>query len=141
MVGTVGGMLGDAGVNIAGMQVCRDRQGGQALVALAVDTAIPPSASRRSGSAIDAVEVRARRPDRVPAPAEELSRATCRAALPRRCIVPASDRHRPACENCDGGSGDEGGGRVVRRVERRARGVGPAAASRPTASVSLGATG
>ena len=29
MVGTVGGILGDAGVNIAGMQVARDAKGGQ----------------------------------------------------------------------------------------------------------------
>ncbi len=28
MVGTVGGILGDAGVNIAGMQVARDAKGG-----------------------------------------------------------------------------------------------------------------
>ena len=41
MVGTVGGILGDAGVNIAGMQVARDAKGGQALVALSVDSAIP----------------------------------------------------------------------------------------------------
>ena len=41
MVGTVGRILGEAGVNIAGMQVSRDRQGGHALVALTVDTAIP----------------------------------------------------------------------------------------------------
>ena len=41
MVGTVGQILGDAGVNIAGMQVARDAKGGQALVALSVDSAIP----------------------------------------------------------------------------------------------------
>ena len=33
-------ILGDAEVNIAGMQVSRDRKGGKALVALAVDSAI-----------------------------------------------------------------------------------------------------
>ncbi|MDQ1625737.1 MAG: D-3-phosphoglycerate dehydrogenase / 2-oxoglutarate reductase [Actinomycetota bacterium] len=42
MVGTVGRILGEAGVNIAGMQVSRDRKGGHALVAMTVDTAIPP---------------------------------------------------------------------------------------------------
>ena len=60
MVGTVGGILGDAGVNIAGMQVSRDAKGGQALVALSVDSAIP--GRRRCDeieSAIDAAEVRA----------------------------------------------------------------------------------
>src|SRR5512144_3329028 len=41
MVGTVGGILGRAEVNIAGMQVARDTKGGHALVALSVDTAIP----------------------------------------------------------------------------------------------------
>ncbi|MEO5651535.1 MAG: phosphoglycerate dehydrogenase [Marmoricola sp.] len=40
MVGTVGKILGDAGVNIAGMQVSRDVKGGRALVALSVDSAV-----------------------------------------------------------------------------------------------------
>jgi len=43
MVGRVGRILGDAGVNIAGMQVARDAKGGHALVALTVDSAIPPA--------------------------------------------------------------------------------------------------
>src|SRR5690606_6720234 len=42
VVGTVGRLLGDAGVNIAGMQVSRDVKGGHALVAMTVDQAIPP---------------------------------------------------------------------------------------------------
>ena len=42
MVGTVGGILGEHGVNIAGMQVSRDAKGGLALMALSVDTAIVP---------------------------------------------------------------------------------------------------
>ena len=41
MVGTIGGILGDADVNIAGMQVSRQDRGGAALVALSVDSAIP----------------------------------------------------------------------------------------------------
>ncbi|WP_139981761.1 phosphoglycerate dehydrogenase [Nocardioides litoris] len=41
MVGTVGRVLGEAGVNIAGMQVSRNAKGGEALVALSVDSAIP----------------------------------------------------------------------------------------------------
>jgi D-3-phosphoglycerate dehydrogenase len=41
VVGTVGRILGEAGVNIAGMQVARDEKGGHALVALTVDSAIP----------------------------------------------------------------------------------------------------
>jgi D-3-phosphoglycerate dehydrogenase len=59
MVGTVGGILGDAGVNIAGMQVARDAKGGHALVALSVDSAIPTEALTEIQSAIDAVLVRA----------------------------------------------------------------------------------
>jgi len=58
MVGIVGGILGDAGVNIAGMQVSRDRKGGHALVAMTVDTAIPASVLDEITSAIDAESVR-----------------------------------------------------------------------------------
>jgi D-3-phosphoglycerate dehydrogenase len=41
IVGTVGRILGEADVNIAGMQVSRDRKGGHALVVMTVDGAIP----------------------------------------------------------------------------------------------------
>ncbi|NEE00776.1 phosphoglycerate dehydrogenase [Phytoactinopolyspora halotolerans] len=44
VVGTVGRVLGEAGVNIAGMQVSRDTKGGHALVAMTVDQAIPTPA-------------------------------------------------------------------------------------------------
>jgi D-3-phosphoglycerate dehydrogenase len=43
MVGTIGQILGAAEVNIAGMQVGRREQGGDALVALTVDSAISPA--------------------------------------------------------------------------------------------------
>ncbi|GCD91987.1 phosphoglycerate dehydrogenase [Nocardioides sp. LS1] len=59
MVGTVGGILGDAGVNIAGMQVARDAKGGHALVALSVDSAIPTEALAEIQTAMDADLVRA----------------------------------------------------------------------------------
>jgi D-3-phosphoglycerate dehydrogenase len=59
MVGTVGRILGEAGVNIAGMQVSRQTKGGQALVALSVDTAIPGEALTDIQQAIDAAFVRA----------------------------------------------------------------------------------
>jgi D-3-phosphoglycerate dehydrogenase / 2-oxoglutarate reductase len=59
MVGTVGGILGDAGINIAGMQVSRDTKGGQALVALSVDSAIPHEALADIQESIAAVSVRA----------------------------------------------------------------------------------
>ncbi len=41
VVGILGKILGDAGVNIAGMQVSRDAKGGHALVAMTVDSAVP----------------------------------------------------------------------------------------------------
>ncbi len=59
MVGTVGGILGEAGVNIAGMQVARAAKGGRALVALSVDSAISPETLLDIENAIDAVSVRA----------------------------------------------------------------------------------
>nr|WP_216658882.1 phosphoglycerate dehydrogenase [Nocardioides sp. zg-1230] len=59
MVGTVGGILGDAQVNIAGMQVSRQGKGGEALVALSVDSAIPAETLNEIEAAIDAVSVRA----------------------------------------------------------------------------------
>jgi D-3-phosphoglycerate dehydrogenase / 2-oxoglutarate reductase len=42
IVGVVGQILGSEGINIAGMQVSRDTRGGHALIALTVDSAIPP---------------------------------------------------------------------------------------------------
>jgi D-3-phosphoglycerate dehydrogenase len=59
MVGTVGVILGDAGVNIGGMQVARDTEGGHALVVLSVDTAIPGEVLDDIGRAIAASSVRA----------------------------------------------------------------------------------
>jgi D-3-phosphoglycerate dehydrogenase len=42
VIGRVGTLFGDAGVNIANMTVSRTRQGGQALMALSIDTPAPP---------------------------------------------------------------------------------------------------
>jgi D-3-phosphoglycerate dehydrogenase len=58
MVGTVGKILGDAQVNIAGMQVSRDSKGGQALVALSVDSAVPAEVLSEIREAISARVVR-----------------------------------------------------------------------------------
>jgi D-3-phosphoglycerate dehydrogenase len=44
VVGIVGRVLGDAGVNIAAMQVSRRSAGGETLMVLTVDSAIPPQA-------------------------------------------------------------------------------------------------
>jgi D-3-phosphoglycerate dehydrogenase len=59
MVGTVGQVLGRAEVNIAGMQVSRDTKGGQALVALSVDSAIPAETLTEIASAIQATAIHA----------------------------------------------------------------------------------
>ena len=59
MVGTVGQILGQADVNIAGMQVARDTKGGHALVALSVDSAIAPDVLEEIKTAMDAESVRA----------------------------------------------------------------------------------
>ena len=59
MVGTVGGILGDAGINIGGMQVARTAPGGQALVVLSVDTAISHDVLAEIQHAIEASSVRA----------------------------------------------------------------------------------
>jgi D-3-phosphoglycerate dehydrogenase len=37
----VGRILGEAGINIAGMQVARAAAGGEALVALTIDSSVP----------------------------------------------------------------------------------------------------
>jgi D-3-phosphoglycerate dehydrogenase / 2-oxoglutarate reductase len=54
IVGTVGRILGEADINIAGMQVSRDTRGGHALVAMTVDQAIPVSAMENIVEAIGA---------------------------------------------------------------------------------------
>jgi len=54
IVGQVGRILGEADVNIAGMQVSRDRKGGKALVALSVDSSIPPAALQEIATTVEA---------------------------------------------------------------------------------------
>ncbi|HYJ66269.1 MAG TPA: phosphoglycerate dehydrogenase [Nocardioidaceae bacterium] len=58
MVGVVGQILGQANVNIAGMQVSRDRKGGQALVAMAVDSPVPTEVADQVRAAMDASSIR-----------------------------------------------------------------------------------
>jgi len=58
MVGAIGQILGDAQINIAGMQVARDHRGGLALVALTVDTAIPDDVLADIAGKMDAALVR-----------------------------------------------------------------------------------
>ncbi|MFE1768152.1 phosphoglycerate dehydrogenase [Streptomyces angustmyceticus] len=59
VVGTVGRILGEAGINIGGMQVSRADVGGEALVALTVDDTIPPSVLTEIAEEIGATSVRA----------------------------------------------------------------------------------
>ncbi|MBG0855456.1 phosphoglycerate dehydrogenase [Streptomyces spinoverrucosus] len=54
MVGTIGRILGEAGVNIAAMQVARDTEGGEAAVALTVDNVVPAAVVGSISEAIGA---------------------------------------------------------------------------------------
>ena len=47
MIGRVGTMFGEAGVNIANMAVSRTKEGGKALMAFSIDTAAPPDLVER----------------------------------------------------------------------------------------------
>jgi len=59
IVGIVGQILGAQGINIAGMQVCRDARGGHALIVLTVDSALPPAVLDEITTSIGAVVGRA----------------------------------------------------------------------------------
>lgn len=54
IVGAVGRILGEADVNIAGMQVSRDRKGGKAMVALSVDSSISPAVLQDIATSVQA---------------------------------------------------------------------------------------
>jgi D-3-phosphoglycerate dehydrogenase len=58
VVGTVGRILGEAGLNIAGMQVSRTDAGGEALVVLTVDDDVPASVLAEISTEIGAVSAR-----------------------------------------------------------------------------------
>jgi D-3-phosphoglycerate dehydrogenase len=58
VVGTVGERLGAAGINIAGAQVSRTRRGGEALMTLSVDSAVPPDVLADIRRVIGAAAVR-----------------------------------------------------------------------------------
>jgi D-3-phosphoglycerate dehydrogenase / 2-oxoglutarate reductase len=53
VIGRVGTMFGEAGVNIANMAVSRTRQGGKALMALSIDQPVPPDLLARLGADFD----------------------------------------------------------------------------------------
>jgi D-3-phosphoglycerate dehydrogenase / 2-oxoglutarate reductase len=54
VVGQVGQILGDVGINIGGMQVARSEKRGSALVLLNVDVELPQSVAARIAEAIGA---------------------------------------------------------------------------------------
>jgi D-3-phosphoglycerate dehydrogenase len=54
VVGIIGTLLGEAGVNIAAMQVARRTAGGEALMTLTVDTPVAPDLLTRAADAIGA---------------------------------------------------------------------------------------
>jgi D-3-phosphoglycerate dehydrogenase len=58
VVGTLGRILGEVGVNIAGMQVSRATAGGEALVALTVDDTVPQSVLAEMADEIGATSAR-----------------------------------------------------------------------------------
>ncbi|HVE75593.1 MAG TPA: phosphoglycerate dehydrogenase [Actinomycetota bacterium] len=57
VIGKVGTVLGEADINIAGMQVSRENIGGEALMGLTVDSAIPPEVLGNITKAIGATDV------------------------------------------------------------------------------------
>lgn len=58
VVGVAGRVLGDAGINIGGMQVSRRNEGGEALIALTVDSVIPAGALEQIRTEIGASSAR-----------------------------------------------------------------------------------
>ncbi|WP_285725170.1 phosphoglycerate dehydrogenase [Psychromicrobium xiongbiense] len=58
VVGTLGGILGQNGINIAGMQVSRLADGGQALCLLTVDSSVPQTVLDQVREAIEATTAR-----------------------------------------------------------------------------------
>ena len=57
VVASLGKVLGEHGTNIAGMQVSRTRQGGQAFAILTLDSAVPNDVIELLGKEIDAEKV------------------------------------------------------------------------------------
>ena len=55
MIGRVGTLLGEAGVNIANMAVSRNREAGKAVMVLSLDTPAAPEVLERLGHGADEV--------------------------------------------------------------------------------------
>ena len=54
MIGTIGQVLGEQGVNIAGMDVSREAEGGEALAILTLDASLPTGVAQQVAEAIGA---------------------------------------------------------------------------------------
>ncbi|HEX9377643.1 MAG TPA: phosphoglycerate dehydrogenase [Actinomycetota bacterium] len=59
VIGRIGSLLGEAGVNIAGAQVARKAAGGPALMGVTVDSPVPPEVLQRIATEIGAERARA----------------------------------------------------------------------------------
>jgi D-3-phosphoglycerate dehydrogenase / 2-oxoglutarate reductase len=59
IVAIFGTEFGDAGINIAGMQIARQRAGGEALSVLTVDSPVPDAVLERIAQQIQATTLRA----------------------------------------------------------------------------------
>ena len=64
VVGAIGSILGEAGVNIAAMQVARREAGGEALMTLTVDSSVGADLLTAAADAIGAAAGQRRRPAR-----------------------------------------------------------------------------
>jgi D-3-phosphoglycerate dehydrogenase len=53
VIGRVGTLFGEAGVNIANMAVSRTREGGKALMALSIDSPAPPELLAKLRQGVD----------------------------------------------------------------------------------------
>jgi D-3-phosphoglycerate dehydrogenase len=58
VIGAIGGLLGDAGVNIGSMQVARPEAGGQAIGVLILDQVVPPAVLEQIVTTVGAVSGR-----------------------------------------------------------------------------------
>jgi D-3-phosphoglycerate dehydrogenase len=66
VIGVVGRLLGDAGVNIAAMQVGRKDEGGDAVSVLTLDDNVPPGLPEQVAAEIGAASVHVVKLDEVP---------------------------------------------------------------------------
>ena len=130
VIGRVGTLFGDAGVNIANMAVSRNREGGKALMALTLDSAAP-------AELLDAAAARRRRRLRHqqadvttwPEPVERVSRSCARRRSTRGSR--SSPRHA---------DGARGGGRRPAASSARSSSRSCSSATAPTCSRSSRAT-